>query len=305
MSFPLLLGGIILFIYSIDTLSSNLISMSINNIKKKLLSLTSSTKKSLIVGFISTSIIQSSSAVIMLTISLINAKILNFNNSIGIMLGSNIATTITSFIVGLNLEEISSYIMLIGFILMAIKSKYNNIGKIVFNIGLLFFSLFIMSHSIESLKNSLIFYQHIQNVSSSFILSLVVGALITLILQSSGVFIAILQVLSISGFITIYQAIPFIFGANIGTTFDSFYGIFNAEKDSKKLAHFNLFFNISTVLFFSILIKPFTLLISFIIELFAFNEALNIAVINIVFNTLGVLLFLPFIPKIKRYYSKW
>lgn len=221
------------------------------------------------------------------------------------MLGSNIATTITSFIVGLNLEEISSYIMLIGFILMAIKSKYNNIGKIVFNIGLLFFSLFIMSYSIESLKNSLIFYQYIQNVSSSFILSLLVGALITLILQSSGVFIAILQVLALSGFITIYQAIPFIFGANIGTTFDSFYGIFNAEKDSKKLAHFNLFFNILTVLLFSILIKPFTFLISFIVELFTFNAALNIAVINIVFNTLGVLLILPFIPKIKRYYSKW
>lgn len=305
MSLSLLIGGITLFIYSIDSLSSNLIYLSLNNIKKKILELTSSTKKSIFVGFISTIIIQSSSAVILLTISLINAKILTFNNSIGILLGSNIATTITSFIIGLNIEKISAYIMFLGFILMLFKNKLNKIGKIIFNAGLLFFSLFLISTSISSLKNSPAIYAYIQSVSSSFILSLIVGALITLILQSSGVFIAILQVLSLSGFITIYQAIPFIFGANIGTTFDSFYGIFNAEKDSKKLAHFNLFFNISTVFIFSLLLTPFSNLIELITNIFSFNSAINIAIINIVFNILGVIIILPFIPKIKRYYARW
>ena len=109
MSLSLLIGGITLFIYSIDTLSNNLICLSLNKIKKKILELTSSTKKSIFIGFISTAIIQSSSAVILLTISLINAQILTFNNSIGILLGSNIATTITSFIIGLNIEKISAY----------------------------------------------------------------------------------------------------------------------------------------------------------------------------------------------------
>ena len=302
MTLTLLIGGIILFIYSIDTLSNNLISLSLNKVKQKLLNLTSSTSKSLMVGFLSTAIIQSSSAVIMLTITLINAKVLTFNNSIGIMLGSNIATTITSFIVGLNLEKLSAYIMLLGIILKALKCKT---GKIIFNIGLLFFSLFLMSIAIDNFKDSQIFYNYIQSVSSSFILSILVGALITLIFQSSSVFIALLQVLSLSSFLSLHQAIPFIFGANIGTTFDSFYGILNAEKDSKKLAHFNLFFNIATVIIFSIFIRPFKKLIDIIVLPLNFNNAINIAITNIIFNILGVLIVLPFISKIKRYYAKW
>lgn len=302
MTLTLLIGGIILFIYSIDTLSNNLILLSLNKVKQKLLNLTSSTSKSLMVGFLSTAIIQSSSAVIMLTITLINAKVLTFNNSIGIMLGSNIATTITSFIVGLNLEKLSAYIMLLGIILKALKCK---MGKIIFNIGLLFFSLFLMSIAIDNFKDSQIFYNYIQSVSSSFILSILVGALITLIFQSSSVFIALLQVLSLSGFLSLHQAIPFIFGANIGTTFDSFYGILNAEKDSKKLAHFNLFFNIATVIIFSIFIRPFKKLIDIIVLPLNFNNAINIAITNIIFNILGVLIVLPFISKIKRYYAKW
>ena len=302
MTLTLLIGGIILFIYSIDVLSNNLISLSLNKVKQKLLRLTSSTSKSLIVGFLSTAIIQSSSAVIMLTISLINAKILTFDNSIGIMLGSNIATTITSFIIGLNLEKLSAYIMLLGILLQALKCK---IGKTIFNIGLLFFSLFIMSLAIDSLKDSQVFYTYIQSVSSSFVLSIIVGALITLIFQSSSVFIALLQVLSLSNFLSLYQAIPFIFGANIGTTFDSFYGILNAEKDSKKLAHFNLFFNIATVIIFSILINPFKMLLNIVVLPLNFNNAINIAITNIIFNVLGVVIVLPFISKIKRYYAKW
>ena len=221
------------------------------------------------------------------------------------MLGSNIATTITSFIVGLNLEKLSSYIMLVGFLLTISKNSFYKIGKVVFNIGLLFYSLFLMSIAISNFKDSPIFYNYIQSVSSSFILSILVGTLITLIFQSSSVFIAILQVLSLSNFLTVYQAIPFIFGANIGTTFDSFYGIYNSEKDSKKLAHFNLFFNTSTVIIFSLLIKPFKYLLKFILNYFSFNNAIQIAVANILFNILGVLLVLPFITKIKRYYSKW
>lgn len=185
------------------------------------------------------------------------------------------------------------------------KGKLNKIGKITFSIGLLFFSLFLMSIAIDSFKESKTLYNYIQSVSNSFTLSIIVGALITLILQSSSVFIAILQVLSLSGFITIYQAIPFIFGANIGTTFDSFYGILNAKKDSKKLAHFNLFFNISSVIFFSIFITPFNSLIKTIINTFNLNPAINIAIANVLFNLIGVILILPFIPKIKRYYSKW
>ena len=303
MNLTLLIGGISLFIYSIDYLTSNLALLSLNKVKEKLNSITSSTFKSFSTGFLATTIIQSSSAVIILTISLINAKILSFNNSIGIMLGSNIATTITSFITGLNLEKISAYIMLIGLVLSFFKTKKT--GKIIFSIGLLFYSLFLTSMAINNIKNSTNLYTYIQSVSSSFALSIIIGTLITLILQSSSVFVAILQILATGGLLTIHQTIPFIFGANIGTTFDSFYGLINSNKDAKKLAHFNLIFNISTVILFSLFISPFKHLINFTTNLFNANTAISIAVINILFNTIGVLLILPFINKIKRYYSKW
>lgn len=303
MNLTLLIGGISLFIYSIDYLTSNLALLSLNKVKEKLNTMTSSTFKSLSTGFLATTIIQSSSAVIILTISLINAKIISFNSSIGIMLGSNVATTITSFITGLNLEKISAYIMLIGLILSFFKTKKT--GKIIFSIGLLFYSLFLTSIAINNIKNSTNLYSYIQSVSTSFILSIIVGALITLILQSSSIFVAILQILSSGGLLTIYQAIPFIFGANIGTTFDSFYGLINSNKEAKKLAHFNLIFNISTVILFSIFISPFKYLINFTINLLNTNTAISIAIINILFNTIGVLLIIPFLNKIKRYYAKW
>lgn len=195
--------------------------------------------------------------------------------------------------------------MLFGLILMISKTKFYKIGKLIFTIGLLFFSMFLISIAANNFKDSKVFFSYIQSVSSSFILSIVVGALITLILQSSSVFVAILQILAMSGFITLYQAIPFIFGANIGTTFDSFYGIFNSTKDSKKLAHFNLLFNIATVILFSIFINQFNYLLTSITNLFNLNIALNIAIANITFNLLGVLITIPFLPKIKRYYAKW
>ena len=128
MNFSLLLGGVILFIYAIDLLSNDLLKLSISKVKEKLSKLTSSLHSSILTGFISTSIIQSSSAIIMITIALINANVLNFNQSIGIILGSNIATTITSFIVGLNLEKMSSLIMLIS--LAFINNKNEKISKI-------------------------------------------------------------------------------------------------------------------------------------------------------------------------------
>lgn len=306
MNLSMLLGGVILFIYSIDILSNDLLKLSIDSIKQKLKKFTSSFKSSLLTGFISTSIIQSSSALIMITIALINANLLTFDQSIGIILGSNIATTITSFIVGLNIEKFAPFIMLISLIL--IYSKNENIsktGKISFALGMLFFSIFLMSEATISLQEEPQIYTYINKVANNYFLSLLVGILLTSALQSSSVFIAIIQILALSGFISLHQAIPLIFGANIGTSFDPLLTIFNCNKESKKLAHFSIIFNILTVIFFTILLNPFTKLLDVIVSLIQANVAINIAIINILFNVLGVLITLPFLNKIKRYYAKW
>ena len=306
MNLTLLLGGIILFIYAIDLLTNDLLRLSIDKIKLKLQKLTSSFHSSFLTGFISTAIIQSSSALIMITIALINANLLTFNQSIGIVLGSNIATSITSFIVGLNIEKYSSFLMLISLFLIPNKNqKIAKAAKLLFAIGLLFFSINIMSYSTMNLTQNPKIYTYINKVSNNFFLSIIVGTLFTATLQSSSVFIAIIQILAMSGFISLNQAIPFIFGANIGTSFDPLFTIFSCKKDSKKLAHFSICFNILTVIIFTILINPFKLLLNNIATLLNANIAINIALINIIFNILGVLIILPFINQIKRYYSKW
>lgn len=306
MNISLLLGGVVLFIYSIDLLSNDLLKLSKEKIKTKLEVFTSSFHSSLLTGFISTALIQSSSALIMLTIALINANLLNFNQSLGIVLGSNIATTITSFIVGLNLEKYASIIMMISLILIPHKNKnIAKIAKISFAIGLLFFSIFVMSQSTLQLKENPHIYTYINKVANNYFLSLIIGILLTSALQSSSVFIAIIQILAMSGFITLHQAIPLIFGANIGTSFDPLLTLLNGNKESKKLAHFSIFFNILTVIIFTIFISPFTYILDKTTTILKANIAINVAIINILFNVLGVIITLPFINKIKRYYAKW
>lgn len=302
----LLIGGICLFIYSIDLMSKNLEYLSQEKIKRRLTSATKSTGRGLFMGFISMAIIQSSSAVTILTISLINARLLSFENSIALVLGSNIATTITSFLVGINIENVSSVIMLFGVILMfSKKDRVHLAGRLILAIGLLFFSLYIMSLSILELKDSPVFYEYVQRVSDSFIISLVVGCLLTLVLQSSSLFVAILQVLAMAGFLSLKNAIPFIFGANIGTTFDSFFGIMHSKKEGKKLIHFHFYFNLLTVVFFSIFSNSFYKLVLVVISIASFNIKIQIAIANILFNILGVILVLPFLKQVKRYYARW
>ena len=306
MNISLLLGGIILFIFSIDLLSNDLLMFSKSKIKDKISTFTSSFHSSLLTGFISTSLIQSSSALIMITIALINANLLNFNQSLGIVLGSNIATTLTSFITGLNLEKYATFIMIVSTFFVSNKNeKIAKIAKIFFSIGLLFFSIFLMSYSTLNLKENPKIYTYINQVANNYFLSIIIGILLTSALQSSSVFIAITQILAMSGFISLHQAIPLIFGANIGTSFDPLLTIFSCNKESKKLAHFSIFFNIISVVIFTILLTPFTFILDTLTNLFNSNIAINIALINILFNLLGVLIILPFINNIKRYYAKW
>lgn len=306
MNLSLLLGGVILFIYSIDLLTNDLLKLSIDKVKEKLKRFTSTFHSSVLTGFISTSIIQSSSALIMITIALINANLLTFNQSLGIVLGSNVATTMTSFIVGLNIEKYSSLIMLISLFFINNKNeKTSKIAKISFAIGLLFFSIFLMSQATHRLQENPKIYTYINKVADNYFFSLIVSTLLTIALQSSSVFIAIVQVLALSGVINFNQAIPLVFGANIGTSFDPLLTLFSCNKESKKLAHFSISFNILSVLIFTILLSPFKFILNKITLIFNANIAINIAFINILFNLFGVLLIIPFINKIKRYYAKW
>ena len=306
MNITLFIGSIALFIYSLESISKSLVSLSISKIKNKMSTLTSSYKSSFATGFCTTLLIQSSSAVTLLTLTMINANILTFNDSIGIILGSNIATTISSIFIGLNIEKISPFILIISLFFTKSKNKkISSISKIIFFISLLFFAIFSLSHSLSSLQDTYIFKAYIKSATNNSFLSLIIGTLLTATLQSSSLFIAILQILANSNIITLTESLPLILGANIGTSFDALLTLFSSNKESKKLAHFSIFFNIITSLIFFIFLTPFSKFIIFLTNLFTLNSATSIAISNILFNILGVIIILPFINKIKRYYAKW
>ncbi|MBR3891495.1 MAG: Na/Pi cotransporter family protein [Bacilli bacterium] len=306
MNITLLIGGIALFIYSLEAISKSLISASIPKIKPKIETLTSSDKKAFITGFCSTLITQSSSAIILLTITLINANILSFNQSIGIVLGSNIATTLSSIFIGINIEKIAPIIMLISLLLTKSKNqKISSISKTIFFISLLFFSIFLLSFSMSSLKENSLFILYVKKATENSFLSLIIGVLLTAVLQSSSLFITILQILSNTNIITIMEALPLILGANIGTSFDALLTLFSSNKESRKLAHFSIFFNVITSLIFFIFLTPFSFIITLINNIFSLSNASVIAIANILFNLGSVIITIPLINKIKRYYSKW
>lgn len=302
----LLIASIALFIYSLDSISKSLLTLSIPKIKSKIKEATMSTKASFITGFLSTLLIQSSSAIIALTISMVNANILTFNQSIGIVLGSNIATTFSSLLIGINLEKISPFFLIISFLFSKSKNKKtSSIFKIIFFISLLFFSIYLMSYSLSDLKDTSALMPYIKKATHSPILGLLIGTLLTAALQSSSLFIVILQILASTNIITINDALPLILGANIGTSFDAILTLFSSNKESKKLSHFSIFFNVITSIVFFVSLPIFSKSITFITNIFSLSVQTSIAISNIIFNILGVILTIPFIKQIKRYYSKW
>lgn len=259
-------GGLALFLYGMHEMSAGLEKFSGGALEKTLEKFTSNIFKGVLLGFLVTAMIQSSSATTVLVVGLVNAGLLKLKQAVGILMGANIGTTVTGQITRLidldaggnpiiqffKPDTLAPVVAVVGIVLiMFCKSKNKKvIGQIAMGFGVLFTGLLNMSSAVEPLKDSPFFMEVLAKFSQWPILGLLAGVIITAIIQSSSASVGMLQALSSTGALTFASTYPIILGQNIGTCVTSLISSFGANKNAKRTAAVHIYFNIiGTVVF--------------------------------------------------------
>jgi phosphate:Na+ symporter len=291
---PLVIGGLVLFLYAISRLSVILKLIFSDREKRIITKYTSNIFKSIIIGILLTILLYSSSAVIIMTIVFINAQTLSFKQATGIVMGANIGTTLSSQIIALNIGSFAVIPLTIGLIidLFSKKEKTKTYGKAIFYFGLLFFGLYILEESVGTLRNSSLFETWISRIDNNYIHGTLTGGLITLILQSSSATVGMAIVLGKQKLITIAGGISVMLGAELGTCSDTLLATIKGSRQAIKTGIFHFIFNLSSILLGLLFFNPFVKTVSYLSE----NENIgqHIANAHMLFNIMGVLIFLPF-----------
>ena len=307
-----LLGGLALLIYGMKTLSTQLKKLSGSKLEQILTNVTDNAFKGLLVGFLITVATQSSATTTVLIVGLVNSGILKLRNSIPIIMGANIGTTMNSQILRLaNVEgnsiltlispaTIAPVLLIIGLIIIqkAEKSKYKDIGQIVFSLGLLFTGMITMVNIASSFSNLPVFREVLSKMSNP-ILGVLAGAVITAIVQSSAATVGILQAISTTGIMTFSSTIPIILGQNIGTCATSIIASTGGNKNARRVATVHLYFNLIGTVIFLVGIYTYQHFIGFPF----WNGPIDmggIANFHTIFNVVSTLILFPFIKQIEK-----
>ncbi len=308
-----LLGGLAIFLYGMILLGDGLEKSSAKKLKNILENLTSNPFKGVLLGAVVTAIIQSSSATTVMVVGFVNSGIMKLSQSVGIIMGANIGTTVTSWILSLtgissdniiitllkpkNLALISSFLGII--LIMFFKSfKKRDIGTIFMGFGILMLGMNMMSSAVEPLSDNARF-QNILLIFQNPIIGVLMGAIVTAIIQSSSASVGILQALATTGKVRYASAIPIILGQNIGTCVTALLSSIGANKNAKRSAVIHLSFNFIGTLSFLIIYYG----IGSFVE-FKFNNDVvtpaGIAIVHTIFNVFSTLVMLPFITKLEK-----
>lgn len=212
-----IISAIALFIYGLQSFSKEIENLGIARLKKNIASITKFPFGGFLLGGVATAVFQSSTMVSSLTVSLINTGVLTFRDSLLILLGTNIGTTATGWIVSFQSEVFGPVFIVLGTLISMFPDRYATIGKSLFYFGFIFFSLSLISHAMEPVKNDPILLSFLEKASSPM-LGIAYGIVITVIIQSSSVVVGLVIVLISQGTIPLEAAIPIVIGANIGTT---------------------------------------------------------------------------------------
>lgn len=308
-----LFGGLALFLFGMGIMGDGLEKSAGNKLKTILERLTSSPLKGFVLGLAVTSVIQSSSATTVMVVGFVNSGVMSLRQAIGIIMGANVGTTVTAWILSLSGIQGDSFVMqmlkpssfspilaVIGVILyMFVKSsKKKDIGAILLGFAVLMFGMETMSSAVEPLKDVPEFTNIILMFSNP-ILGVLAGAVLTAIIQSSSASVGILQALSATGSITFGSAIPIIMGQNIGTCATALLSSIGTNKNARRTAIVHLYFNIIGTVVFLALFYALNSILHFQFLDQAVNQ-FNIAVVHTCFNLLTTGLLLPFAGVLER-----
>lgn len=285
------LGGLGLFLFSIQYMGEGFQKMAGTRLRDWLDRYTATPIRGVLVGMIVTMIIQSSSGTTILTVGLVSARLMTLRQAIAVIMGANIGTTITAFIIGFKFEEYSYPFLAIGAFLLFFfkKRKFDNVGRVLFGFGGLFAGLQLMSSSLTPLRLSEGFNDIMLSMAEQPVLGVIVGMALTLIMQSSSATIGILQGMYAEGIVDLYAAIPIVFGDNIGTTITAILASLGATIYAKRAALAHLLFNvIGTILFLAVLPLFFNY-IEWISGVLHLAPQMQIAVAHGTFNVVNML----------------
>lgn len=308
-----LIGGLALFLYGMNVMGAGLEKMSGGRLERILESLTSNPIKAVLLGAGVTAVIQSSSATTVMVVGFVNSGIMKLSQAIGIIMGANVGTTITAWLLSLTGIEGGSFFVqmlkpssfspilaVIGiiFIMSGKSDKKKDIGEILLGFTILMFGMDTMSGAVKPLAD----VPEFTNLLTMFqnpVLGVVAGALLTAIIQSSSASVGILQALSVTGGFTFGSAIPIIMGQNIGTCVTAMISAIGANKGAKRTAFVHLYFNLIGTIIFLVLFYAGNAIFSFPFT----NDivgAADIALVHSIFNIFTTIILLPFTKGLEK-----
>ncbi|ADX75769.1 Na/Pi cotransporter family protein [Staphylococcus pseudintermedius] len=291
------LGGLGIFLYGLKIMGDGLQASAGDRLRNILNKYTSNPVLGVLAGMIVTILIQSSTGTTVITIGLVTAGFMTLKQAIGVIMGANIGTTVTAFIIGIDLGEYAMPILALGAFLIFFfkRSKINNIGRVLFGFGSLFFGLEFMGGAVKPLAELEGFRQLMLDMSSHTIYGILVGIGLTALVQSSSATIGILQEFYSQDLITLQGAIPVLLGDNIGTTITAILASLAGSLAAKRAAFVHVIFNVIGVIIFTLLLPIVIPLIATIQDAWHLKPVMTIAFAHGAFNVTNTLIQLPFV----------
>jgi len=298
-----LFGGLALFLFGMEQMSEGMKKTAGDKMRSILSALTNNRLIGMTVGAFVTMVIQSSSATTVMLVSFVQAQLMTFVQSLGVILGADIGTTITAQLIAFKLTDYALLMIAVGFAIRMFSNKENSkhIGEVILGFGILFFGMKLMSDAMKPLRTYQPFIDMLGGLENPF-LGLLVGAVFTALIQSSSAFTGIVIVLAQQGLLTLDAGIPLIFGANIGTCITAGLASIGTSREARRVAIAHVMFKIAGVLLFIFWIPTFAEIIRSIsptsssvgMDKLASETPRQIANAHTIFNVSLAFIFLPF-----------
>ena len=302
------IAGLGLFLFGIHSISNVLKKMASKKLSKFINKCSTNRFLGLLTGAGFTAAIQSSSATSSLVIGLVRAGVMTFVQAAAIIIGANIGTTITAFIVSIPMAEYITAIIFVGslILLLTTRRRWQNVGELIFAIGSIFFGLTIMSTNLKTLSGQPWFQELLIGLDQQPWLGLLIGTVLTICLQSSSAVVGVMQgiYMASGGLITLFGILPVIFGSNIGTTSTALIACIGGSKESKKVAVFHMLFNFLGAFLFMGIMYACRGFLENVNANSGIDPKLQISLCHLVFNVGTAIIFIPLLTPITKLINK-
>lgn len=290
-------GGLGIFLFSIKYMGDGLQKAAGDRLRDILDRFTTNPFMGVLVGIIVTILIQSSSGTTVITVGLVSAGFMTLRQAIGVIMGANIGTTVTAFIIGFDVGEAALPIMALGAFLIFFfkKNQIQNLGEVIFGFGGLFLGMELMGGGMKPLREFPAFIDLTISMSEQPILGVIVGTVFTVIVQSSSATVGILQGLYAENILTLHASLPVLFGDNIGTTITAILASLGASIAAKRAAATHVLFNVIGSVIFLILLVPFTIYVEWLTGILGLEPKMQIAFAHGTFNVANTIIQFPLI----------